>query len=511
MGPLHLVHVDEKGQLALDEGALSHCLEQGKVGDAPICLISIVGEQHQEKSILMNCLIHQLQNQVSDAAWMGQKDQPVEGSDWQGGYQTMRKGVWIWSEPFWVQGPHGKVAVFLVDTEGSMDLHHQLETSIKLCVFSILLGSYQILNISSVLNQADQDYLEMFAHVAKEAGKTCSLHSAQNLDLLVHDYPASCDCGTEGGKKYLSHVIQELEASPNHVLTLEALKAASTRCYLMPHPGKFISCRNGMLLDMDKDFREQLRDYITSLVSSAGTHIRKDQNGQGLTGRKLAEKIRTISKCLKDKHYDFSAPLKMVKAFAEMRKELNTRTIKSAKTKYEQYLLEQHQGLDTQTMDQCLKVTLNEMKQQLETKCKDLLQDCQEQLLGEEPEKQAVLGELKKEWSRKEKDFLDASENKYKEVVVSANKASENAMKEMEQFLQEQAKVKCLQVPPSEMNEKLKAKRQKLLQACQEKLLHDESKPLAILEELEQWCIRKQEAFLKLYREKYKVLLLFYS
>lgn len=65
-------------------------------------------------------------------------------------------------------------------------------------------------------------------------------------------------------------------------------------------------------------------------------------------------------------------------------------------------------------MDQSLKVTLNEMKQQLETKCKDLLQDCQEQLLGEEPEKQAVLGELKKEWSRKEKDFLDASENKYK-------------------------------------------------------------------------------------------------
>ncbi|XP_059587288.1 RING finger protein 112 [Alligator mississippiensis] len=461
MGPLHLVRVDEKGQLALDEGTLSHCLEQGKVGDAPICLISIVGEQHQEKSILMNCLIHQLQNQ--DAAWMGQKDQPVEGSDWQGGYQTMRKGVWIWGEPFWVQGPHGKVAVFLVDTEGSMDLHHQLETSIKLCVFSILLGSYQ------------------------------------NLDLLVHDYPTSFDCGVEGGKKYLSHVIQELEASPNHMLTLEALKAAGTRCYLMPHP------------DTDKDFREHLRDYIASLTSSAGTHIWKDQNGQVLTGRKLAEKIRTISKCLKDKHYDFSAPLKMVKAFAEMQKELNTRTIKSAKTKYEEYLLEQHQGLDTQTMDQSLKVTLNEMKQQLETKCKDLLQDCQEQLLGEEPEKQAVLGELKKEWSRKEKDFLDASENKYKEVVVSANKASENAMKEMEQFLQEQAKVKCLQVPPSEMNEKLKAKRQKLLQACQEKLLHDESKPLAILEELEQWCIRKEEAFLKLYREKYKVLLLYDS
>lgn len=31
----------------------------------------------------------------------------------------------------------------------------------------------------------------------------------------------------------------------------------------------------------------------------------------------------------------------MVKAFAEMQKELNTRTIKSAKTKYEEYLLEQ--------------------------------------------------------------------------------------------------------------------------------------------------------------------------
>lgn len=55
-------------------------------------------------------LVTQLCSPLQDAAWMGQKDQPVEGSDWQGGYQTMRKGVWIWGEPFWVQGPHGKVS-----------------------------------------------------------------------------------------------------------------------------------------------------------------------------------------------------------------------------------------------------------------------------------------------------------------------------------------------------------------------------------------------------------------
>uniref|UniRef100_A0A8C5EYL9 GB1/RHD3-type G domain-containing protein n=1 Tax=Gopherus evgoodei TaxID=1825980 RepID=A0A8C5EYL9_9SAUR len=63
--PVQLVRLDEEGGLTLDEEALSRCLEQGGVGDAPVCLVSIVGEQRRGKSFLLNYLLRRLQNLVN--------------------------------------------------------------------------------------------------------------------------------------------------------------------------------------------------------------------------------------------------------------------------------------------------------------------------------------------------------------------------------------------------------------------------------------------------------------
>uniref|UniRef100_A0A8C3SHG1 GB1/RHD3-type G domain-containing protein n=1 Tax=Chelydra serpentina TaxID=8475 RepID=A0A8C3SHG1_CHESE len=63
--PVQLVRLDEEGDLILDEEALSHCLEQGGVGAAPICLVSIIGEQRRGKSFLMNYLLRRLRSPVS--------------------------------------------------------------------------------------------------------------------------------------------------------------------------------------------------------------------------------------------------------------------------------------------------------------------------------------------------------------------------------------------------------------------------------------------------------------
>ncbi|XP_034622855.1 RING finger protein 112-like [Trachemys scripta elegans] len=70
--PVQLVRLDDKGSLILYEEALSLCLEQGGVGDAPVCLVSIIGEQRRGKSFLMNCLLRRLQSlEAVDASWMG--------------------------------------------------------------------------------------------------------------------------------------------------------------------------------------------------------------------------------------------------------------------------------------------------------------------------------------------------------------------------------------------------------------------------------------------------------
>lgn len=62
--PVQLVGLDDDGDLCLDEEALSRCLEQGQVKNAPVCLVSILGEQRRGKSFLLNFLLRRLQNLV---------------------------------------------------------------------------------------------------------------------------------------------------------------------------------------------------------------------------------------------------------------------------------------------------------------------------------------------------------------------------------------------------------------------------------------------------------------
>ncbi|XP_030417924.1 RING finger protein 112-like [Gopherus evgoodei] len=64
----------------------------------------------------------------------------------------------------------------------------------------------------------------------------------------------------------------------------------------------------GRLKDMDEDFRESLKDYITARVGSAGQHVRRDQHGKLLTGTQLAAKIKNLSDVMKKHRSGFSSP-----------------------------------------------------------------------------------------------------------------------------------------------------------------------------------------------------------
>nr|XP_042702471.1 RING finger protein 112-like [Chrysemys picta bellii] len=75
---------------------------------------------------------------------MGREDEALGGFECRNGTATVTRGVWMWDQPLWVQAQGRRVAVFLVDTEGSLDLQRHMETSIKLSVFGILLSSYWV-------------------------------------------------------------------------------------------------------------------------------------------------------------------------------------------------------------------------------------------------------------------------------------------------------------------------------------------------------------------------------
>ncbi|XP_044870489.1 RING finger protein 112-like, partial [Mauremys mutica] len=407
--PVQLVRLDKEGGLTLDEEALSRCLEQGGVGDAPVCLVSIIGEQRQGKSFLLNYLLRRLRSpEARDGAWMGREDEPLEGFEWRVDEERVTQGVWAWSQPFWVPTEGGKVAVLLVDTEGSMDLERNKETSIKLCAMSMLLSSYQILNVGCQVKDPDLEYLEMFLQVAEVVGEAYGLEPVQHLDLLVRDSSSSLVLGAQGGEQHLRHVRQMLAAmSPcRHPKALEALSRSSSRCYLMPFPGKRISTGNqGTLRDMDEDFRDSLRDYVTALVGSAGQHVRRDRHGELLTGTQLAAKIKNLSDVMKKHRSGFSSPCQMAIAFH------NQGALDRARRDYNDFL---------EKSNMCT------FSEEFEVQDKELLERCRTQVLPKKEstlnaelmeDKEALLTELEAELTQEAERFKAANE-KHKKMAL---------------------------------------------------------------------------------------------
>ncbi|XP_053880606.1 RING finger protein 112-like isoform X3 [Malaclemys terrapin pileata] len=368
--PVQLVRLDEEGGLTLDEEALSRCLEQGGVGDAPVCLVSIIGEQRRGKSFLLNYLLRRLQSLV---------------------------------------------AVLLVDTEGSMDIVRDTETSVKVSALSMLLGSYQILNVSSQIKDPDLAYLEMFLHVAEEVGKEYGLESIQHLDLLVRDWSNSMVLGSDGGKEHLRDVRQMLAArSPcKHPKALEALSRSSSRCYLMPFPGKRIMTGSqGSLRDMDEDFRDSLREYVTTLVGLAGQHAWRDRHGALLTGTQLTARITKFSDLMKKHHCGFSSPAQMAVTFH------NQRVLDRASADHALFLKEKDG--DSQNPITCLKVRPSKMAKLLAERRGQLLWRCWTDMPEPAPETEARLTELEEELTREAETFLEIYGKRFKTFAILA-------------------------------------------------------------------------------------------
>ncbi|KAM6451413.1 RING finger protein 112 isoform 1-T1 [Liasis olivaceus] len=412
--PVQLVSLDDNGNLYLDAEALSSCLEQEEVKDTPICLISIIGEQRRGKSFLLNFLLRKLKNlAATDNSWMGQEDEPLTGFEWHPGINSITKGIWIWNQPFLVPSENGKVALFLIDTEGSMDIERSMENSVKLSAFSMLLSSYQILNLSHMLKDPDLEYLEMFLRVAESVGHQYKLKPIQHLDLLVRDWVYPPTCGFQGGQNYLQEILQKLEDQPNrHPQVLQTLKSTNSRCYLMPYPGKkLVMGTEGTIADMDEDFRECLKNYGNDIARSAGMHIKTNQDSTPLTGTQLAIKIKDLSDLMKQYHFGFSSPIQMAKTF-------NLNTKEQLQKQFTKFIQEQEQL--SRSLFTSLRVTPASMTKRVQEKQQKLLQECNNLLQGDEPCRADIVSCLEKYLQCEAKEFLERYTHRYKPHAIKA-------------------------------------------------------------------------------------------
>ncbi|XP_063286937.1 RING finger protein 112 isoform X2 [Pelobates fuscus] len=317
-GPIQLVFTDSSGKLQLDETAVTSLFLNDNVSNYPACLICVIGEKRRGKSFLMNYILRALRSrEQNQPPSLGGHDDALEGFDWKAGTDGVTKGIWIWSRPFIVEKAGEKMAVYVVDTEGSLDLDGDRETSIKLSALSMILSSYLIFNVNSNLKTTELDYLEIYLTISELTGKSFSLNNLQHLDILVRDWQNFEKCGRGPGREYIDHVTERLRKGPEHRLVFETLRSPSVTGFLLPNPGKGVLRSSGLgkLSDMDEEFRNLLTDYITELVRGIWQYKRSDIHGDIVTCARLGDVLKEFVNILQNEKYRFSSPVEMFHTF----------------------------------------------------------------------------------------------------------------------------------------------------------------------------------------------------
>ncbi|KAG8545028.1 hypothetical protein GDO81_021489 [Engystomops pustulosus] len=160
--PVQLVWTDGNGRLHLDESVVYDCFLKSHLSTYPIYLLCVIGEKRRGKSFLMNYIMRALGSlEKGEDVSLGAVDEPLQGFEWRCGIDSTTKGIWIWNRPFILGHAGEKVAVYILDTEGSLDIEGDRESCIKLSALSMLLSSHLVFNVAGSLKETELDYMEV--------------------------------------------------------------------------------------------------------------------------------------------------------------------------------------------------------------------------------------------------------------------------------------------------------------------------------------------------------------
>lgn len=372
--PLQLVWTDGNGSLHLDESVVYDCFQHSDLSNYPVYLLCVIGEKRRGKSFLMNYIIRALESQEKGEEFsLGAADRPLQGFEWRCGIDSTTKGIWIWSRPFILGHKGEKVAVYLLDTEGSLDIEGDRESCIKLSALSMLLSSHLVFNVAGSLKETELDYMEMYLHMGEVFGS----QRLQYLDLVIRDWHDSSNCGREAARFYISREIEKLQKGCSYPKVLWGLKSSHTRCFLLPHPGKDITGESqGRLQDMDEDFQNNLRMYVADVVQGLWHRIKTDGTGQMLNCSHMPSMLQVFADVLEQQKFGFSTPMEMLYAIK------NQKILESSKEELQEFLKDQPSHLLPSTM----RTMVSEKSAELSSKFRD-------SLLGTNPSHHAELQE----------------------------------------------------------------------------------------------------------------------
>ncbi|XP_060118263.1 atlastin-1 isoform X1 [Heteronotia binoei] len=320
--PVQVLIVKDDHSFELDEGALNRILLSETIRDREVVAVSVAGAFRKGKSFLMDFMLRYMYN-MELVDWVGDYNEPLTGFSWRGGSERETTGIQIWSEIFLVDKPDGnKVAVLLMDTQGTFDSQSTLRDSATVFALSTMISSIQVYNLSQNVQEDDLQHLQLFTEYGRLAMEETFLKPFQSLIFLVRDwsFPYEFSYGAEGGGKFLE---KRLKVSGNQHEELQNVRKhihscfTKISCFLLPHPGLKVATNpnfDGKLKEIDPDFIKNLKVLIPWLLSPESLDV-KEINGNKITCRGLVEYFKAYIKIYQGE--ELPHPKSMLQATAE--------------------------------------------------------------------------------------------------------------------------------------------------------------------------------------------------
>lgn len=232
---------------------------------------------------------------------MGKESEPLSGFSWRGGSERDTTGILMWSDIFtWDYSNGEKVAIILLDTQGSFDSQSTVRDCATIFALSTMLSSVQCYNLSQNIQEDDLLHLQLFTDYGRlalaESGKT----PFQRLQFLVRDwsFPYEAEYGAVGGQRILKRRLEineqqhpDLQALRNHITSC----FSEISCFLLPHPGLTVANNptfDGRLSDITPEFKNSLKS-LTPMLLAPENLIIKRINGQKVRAKEMIQYFKS--------------------------------------------------------------------------------------------------------------------------------------------------------------------------------------------------------------------------
>lgn len=306
---------------------LKSVLEAENIKDRQVVIVSVAGAFRKGKSFLLNLFLRYLtaryeKHDVSD--WIGENNNTeLRGFLWRGGRMPATSGILMWPDIFTYDYENGdKVAIVLLDTQGTFDSRSSLFESTTVFALSTLLSSVQCYNVMQNIQEDDLQHLQLFIEYARLALEQSDEKPFQHLLFIVRDWQnqIEVDYGWNG-QEVIDDVLTEhptYQTDDMRQLRRQIRSSfAKISAFLMPYPGRVVATGlfTGNMNDVDSDFKKYLQVLGPSIFAPENLIV-KEINGQKVRAHELVQYIEKYTKVFDGD--TFPQPKTILQATAEI-------------------------------------------------------------------------------------------------------------------------------------------------------------------------------------------------